>query len=219
MRCSCARDIAPVCAVNAAPTPVAEYISHAAVGDTAPAVVFEYITPVEFVAAGPVNEYLVPVPSVDAAQAPVVESFMPMSVGIAAPELVDEYVAAVPAAHAVYAAPTPVVGYISPAPFGYSAPAPVGEYMASAIETAVVKVSLDRDIGVPDRLQSFESLVVAASKSVTRQRRSVASVVRDEPAWLTTVPERSQSIESSIRFVRVCISPTGASRGRKSNCC
>ena len=48
-------------------------------------------------------------------------------------------------------------------------------YMAPAIETAVLKISLDRDTSVPDRLRSLESSVVASFESVARLRPSVAS--------------------------------------------
>ena len=64
-----------------------------------------------------------------------------------------------------------------------------------------MKISLDRDTSVPERLQSLESSVVA----VSRQRPSVASLVSDDPAWLATAPERLQSIESAIAVVSVFV--------------
>ena len=58
--------------------------------------------------------------------------------------------------------------------------------MAPAIETAVLKILLDRDTGVPDRLHP-ESLL-----------RPSQWLARDAQLQATTVPERLQSIESSI---------------------
>ena len=113
---------------------------------------------------------------VRAAPVPVVEDNAPAA-SYVTPAPVDKCMAPVPA---VNVAPTPVVEYISPAPVGYAAPAPVGEYRAPAIETAVMKISLDRDTCVPDRLQSLESSVVAASKSVARQRPSVSRSARQQ---------------------------------------
>ena len=96
-----------------------------------------------------------------------------------------------------------VVEGIAPAPaVSYAAPAPVVGYRAPAIKTAVFKILLDWDTGVPVRWQSLESSVVAAFKSLAP---SVASLVRDEPAWLTTVPERSQSIEPSIAALSLSV--------------
>ena len=153
----------------------------------------EYIAPaVSYVTPAPVNEYITLAPAVDAAPAHVVMFFSLAPDGYAAPATVGGYIMPVPAAHAVYAAHAPVVEYIAP-----------------AIRTAVLKIS---DTRVPDRWQSLESLVVAASKSGARQRPSVASLVRDEPAWLATVPEWLQSIESSIAALSVSVARQQAPR-------
>ena len=40
----------------------------------------------------------------------------------------------------------------------------------TAIETAVLKISLDRDTGVPEHLQSLKSSVVALAESVAGQQ-------------------------------------------------